>query len=308
MELAERDERIVLLTADLGYLLMEPFAQRFPDRFLNVGVAEQNMVGIATGLAEAGMIPYVYSITPFVVLRPYEFIRNGPVYHQLKVRIVGSGGGFDYSHDGMSHFSLEDVGVLRVLPGLSLFVPADHQQAHRMFTQTWDVPGPIYYRLGKDEETLIPGLEGRFEVGGSQVLGHGQDVLFIALGPAAAEASAAMVTLGEKGIGCSLMVVASVCPPPVSMLGSVLPGFRHVITVEAHYVNGGLGSLVSEFVAERGIACTVVRCGVTELPDGATGSLGHLYDRFGISRDCLVQTAVKCVDGDLAAPRPGGNS
>ena len=108
-ELAGRDPRILLLTGDLGYMALEPFSEKYPDRFFNVGVAEQNMVGLATGLAEAGFIPFVYSIVPFAVLRPYEFIRNGPIQHQLPVRIVGVGGGMDYGNNGLSHYGLEDV-------------------------------------------------------------------------------------------------------------------------------------------------------------------------------------------------------
>src|ERR1039458_4937232 len=109
MELAALDRRLILLTADLGYTVLEPFAEKFPDRFMNVGVAEQNMVGMATGLAESGFIPFVYSITPFAALRPYEFIRNGPILHQWPVRILGIGGGFDYDASGPSHYALEDV-------------------------------------------------------------------------------------------------------------------------------------------------------------------------------------------------------
>src|SRR5579872_6006431 len=107
-DLAESDKRIILLTADLGYNALEPFVQQFPNRYINVGVAEQNMIGIATGLAEAGFIPFVYSIVTFATLRPYEFIRNGPVLHRLPVRIVGVGTGFEYSHNGASHYGLED--------------------------------------------------------------------------------------------------------------------------------------------------------------------------------------------------------
>ena len=122
-ELAALDERILLLTGDLGYMALEPFTDRFPDRFVNVGVAEQNMVGIATGLAEAGFVPFVYSIATFASLRPYEFIRNGPVLHRSRVRIVGVGGGFEYGTAGITHHGLEDVGVMRVQPGLTVIVP-----------------------------------------------------------------------------------------------------------------------------------------------------------------------------------------
>ena len=117
IQLAGADERVILLTGDLGYLVIEEFVEKFPKQFFNMGVAEQNMLGVATGLAEAGFIPFVYSIAPFAALRPFEFIRNGPVYHQLPVRIVGVGQGVEYGFNGNSHFGVEDVGVLRTQQG-----------------------------------------------------------------------------------------------------------------------------------------------------------------------------------------------
>ncbi|HMV46813.1 MAG TPA: 1-deoxy-D-xylulose-5-phosphate synthase, partial [Blastocatellia bacterium] len=137
VELAERDPRILLLTGDLGYCALEPFAEKFPDRFFNCGVAEQNMVGVATGLAEAGYIPFVYSIATFASLRTYEFIRNGPILHHLPVRIVGVGGGFEYGTAGPTHYGLEDAGVMRLQPGLTVISPADHQQTRTAMLATW---------------------------------------------------------------------------------------------------------------------------------------------------------------------------
>lgn len=293
VELAEQDERIILLTGDLGFMLMEPYTQKFPDRFINVGVAEQNLIGLATGLAEAGMIPYVYSITPFAVLRPYEFIRNGPIYHQLPVRIVGAGGGIEYAHDGISHFGIDDIGVLRVQPGISIFAPADYQQARTIMQKTLDLSGPVYYRLGKDEKTTIPGLDGAFEIGRAQVLGAGGDVLFISLGSMAIETMTAIERLADHGVHSTLMVAASINPSPFETLAQVLPNFRRVITVEAHYINGGLGSLVSEFIAEKNFDCSLVRCAIRNVPDGITGSQKFMYQRLGISSDSLVEMALR---------------
>jgi len=125
LELARREPRVLLLTADLGYSVVEPFAEALPDRFFNVGVAEQNLVGVATGLAEAGFVPFVYSIAAFASMRPYEFIRNGPIAHRLPVRVIGVGGGFDYGTAGFTHHALEDVGILRVDPGITVVAPAD---------------------------------------------------------------------------------------------------------------------------------------------------------------------------------------
>lgn len=181
-ELADRDRRVMLLTGDLGYMALEPFAEWHPDRFINVGVAEQNMVGIATGLAEAGFVPFVYSIVTFATLRPYEFIRNGPVLHRLPVRIVGIGGGFEYGHAGPTHHGTEDVGVMRTLPGITVLAPADHRQTRTAIEATWDIPGPIYYRLGKDDKTVVPGLNGRFELGRAEMIRTGRDVLLVTMG------------------------------------------------------------------------------------------------------------------------------
>jgi len=116
VKLAALDERVMLLTGDLGFMVLEDFQKHHPDRFVNCGVAEQNMVGIATGLAEAGFVPFVYSIATFATLRPYEFIRNGPALHNLPVRVVGVGGGFDYGHNGITHLALEDYAVMRTQP------------------------------------------------------------------------------------------------------------------------------------------------------------------------------------------------
>lgn len=294
-ELAEKDKHIMLLTGDLGFMVMEPFFNRFPDRFINVGVAEQNLIGIASGLAESGMIPYVYSITPFAVLRPYEFIRNGPIYHHLQVRIVGVGGGFEYGHDGISHFGIDDIGVLRVQPGINIFAPADYQQADNIFKKTWDLPGPIYYRLSKDEKTVIPGLSGEFKIGEAQLIGHGKDVLFITLGPIASEAVKAIEKLESMGITSTLMIASSINPPPFSVLKKSIPQFKSVITVEAHYINGGLGSLISEFVAGRNDDCTVLRCGIETMPNGQIGTQEYLLQKYGISSGVLVKKAVSLV-------------
>jgi transketolase len=306
-ELAAADDRILLLTGDLGFMALEPFSERFPDRFFNAGVAEQNMVGLATGLAEAGFLPFVYSIAPFASLRPYEFIRNGPVLQKLPVRIVGVGGGFEYGPAGPTHHALEDVGVMRLHPGLTVIAPADHQQTRSALLQTWDVPGPVYYRLGKDDKTVIPGLDGRFHLGAAQLVRDGTDLLFVTMGSVAAEAAAAVERLHEHGIRCAMVVVASVNPSPVDDLAALLSRFPLAITVEAHYVDGGVGSLVSEIVAEKGLRCRVIRRGVRSGPDGVAGSQQFLHARHGLSASALAETAVKNV-GRALSPSMGGLS
>jgi len=292
-ELAERDPRILLLTGDLGYTVVEPFCEKWPDRFFNVGVAEQNMVGLATGLAEAGFIPFVYSIATFASLRPYEFIRNGPILHQFPVRIVAVGGGFEYGTGGATHHGLEDVGVMRTQPGMTLITPADHKQARAALLATWDLSDPIYYRLGKDDKTTIPGLGGHFELGRAQLIREGADLLIISMGSITSEAVAAAEALSTQDMACAVMVVASLNPAPVDDLAEALARFRLVLTVEAHYLVGGVGSLVSEVVAERGLNCQVIRCGVKTMPDGISGSQNYLRHKHGLSSKMLVDTALQ---------------
>jgi transketolase len=295
VSLAERDERIVLMTGDLGYTVVEPFATRFPDRFVNAGVAEQNMVGMATGLAEAGMVPFVYSIVTFATLRPYEFIRNGAVMHGLPVRIVGIGGGMEYSHEGATHYGLEDVGLLRMQPGLSVVVPADAEQAASALAATWDRPGPVYYRLGKSDTLRIPGLGGAFDPDRANLLRPGEDVAILAMGPVAAEAVAAADLLLERGIRATVAVVPQLNPGPDEDLAALLGAHDVALTVEAHYVVGGLGSHVAELVAERGIRARLVRCGVRGLSDGTSGSLDHFAERHGFSAEAIADSALEAL-------------
>lgn len=287
-DLAGSDDRIVLLTGDLGFTVVEPFAERFPKRFFNVGVAEQNMVGVATGLAEAGFIPFVYSIGTFATLRAYEFIRNGPVLHHLPVRIVGIGGGFEYGSAGFTHHALEDIAVMRVLPGLTVVAPADPAQAAAALYAIWDLPGPIYFRLGKDDRATVPGLDGSFELGRIERLRDGRDVAIVTMGAIANEALAAADALEEAGIESTVLIVSTISPAPIDGLAQMLEGFRTIVTVEAHYQVGGLGSLVCEVMAERSPGAHVIRLGVSGSPGGVSGSEGFLNRAHGLSRDMIA--------------------
>ena len=295
VDLAEADDRILLLTGDLGYTVVEPFSDRFPDRFFNVGVAEQNMVGLATGLAESGFVPFVYSMTTFVTLRAYEFIRNGPVAHGLPVRIVGVGGGFEYASAGFTHFGVDDVGVMRVQPGLTIVAPADHQQAASALRATWRQDGPIYYRLGKDDVSTVPGLNGRFDPQKPQTLAEGRELLILAMGAVARQAEDAVKQLAASGHSVGFIIVDTVNPPPVELLRQALASVPVAMTVEAHYLVGGLGSLVSEVVAGHGLDCRVVRCGVSTMPVGRTGSEAYMAAQHGLSTEGLVASALRAV-------------
>jgi len=300
VRLAEEDERIVLMTGDLGFAALEPFAERFPTRFFNAGVAEQNMVGMATGLAEAGFTPYVYSISTFASMRAYEFIRNGPVLHGLPVRVVGIGEGVDYGHNGMTHYALEDVALMRAQPGLTLVVPGSSGQVDAVLHAVQPLPGPAYLRISK-QSVLVSELDGRFELGRADQIATGEDVAIVALGSMSESALEASRLLSSEGVAASVTVVSSVTPPPINDLLEVLASVAVTVAVEAHYINGGLGSLLAEIVAEHGLGARLVRAGVRSLPSGISGGRAYMHEQLGLSPRQLAATVLEAL---LAVSRP----
>jgi transketolase len=227
------------------------------------------------------------------VLRPYEFIRNGPIQHRWPVRIVGVGGGFDYGTNGLSHYGLEDIAVMRAQPGIQVIAPADAQQTRTALLRAWNLPGPVYLRIGKDDRPIVPGLGGKFELGRVQSLSDGSEVLIVAMGSVAMEAAAATQALREKNVSCGLAILAHLNPAPVEHLATLLANVPLVLTVEAHYCTGGAGSLVAEVIAERGLRCRLVRCGVRELPEAISGSARFHHQKHGLGAEQLVETALQ---------------
>ena len=296
-ELAAKDERVVLLTGDLGFTVLEPFRDKFPKRFFNVGVAEQNMVGVATGMAEAGMVPFCYSIGTFASLRPFEFFRNGPVLHNLPVRVIGLGAGFEYGTAGPTHYSLEDIGIMRTQPGLTVIAPADFEQAGAALHASWELPGPVYYRIGKDEKSTMPGLKGGFELGRAQTVRKGDDLLIFTCGPISLDVAEAADDLAKDGIAATVVVVASISPVPENDLVESLSRHRVALTVETHSVTGGLGSLVAEVIADHGIGTRLVRLGVRAGSKGRSGSPAHMHARHGLDKAGIVKAARSLLAG-----------
>ncbi len=289
LSLAKQDPRVVLLTGDLGYTVIEPFQEQYPDRFYNIGVAEQNMVGIATGLAEAGYIPFVYSIVTFATLRPYEFIRNGPILHNLPVRIVGVGGGLEYGPAGPTHHGLEDVAVFRHYPNMEIYTPADAKQLRSTLSQCWDRPGPAYYRVGKFENFEVPGLDGKFELGKINTVTEGSDVLLLSMGSISTETVDTAIKLTEMGINAQVSIVSQINPLPIDALLNELKKFSLVCTVEGHLVTGGLGSAVAEVLSESSLACVLKRFGIQDMGTESTGGYGYMINRSGLDSDSLCK-------------------
>jgi len=279
--LARTDDRIVLLTADLGFGVLDQFANEFPDRYFNVGVAEQSLIATATGLAEAGFIPYCYSIATFASLRGLEFIRNGPVAHKLPVRIIGIGPGMDYGFDGLSHFAIDDVGSLRCQPGLTIWTPSDEADILSQFVSVNDLSGPVYMRILKNSVTCnCARLASDSE--------YGALISILSLGDAH--------LIGEKIRLRVAELTDNVSHQAVNLLDINTPDEirRHLakskicIVTESHYVVGGLSSLVAEVVANNGLNILVIPSGVTSLPIGKLGSATYLSNRFMTDLDSVL--------------------
>jgi transketolase len=185
---------------------------------------------------------------------------------------------------------------MRALPGLTVLAPADHRQARAAVLATWDAPGPVYYRLGKDDRTVVPGLGGRFRLGRAETLREGPDLLLVGMGGICAVVAEAAEALASAGVGATVLVAASLAPPPVEDLAAALAGHPVAVAVEAHVVNGGLGSLVAEVIAERGLDCRLVRAGVRQVTHGRTGSQPYHQEAAGLSRDAIVRTALAALD------------
>jgi transketolase len=275
---------------------MERYRARFPKRFVNMGVAEQNMIGVATGLAEAGFIPYAYSIATFAALRPFEFIRNGPVLHKLPVRIIGMGMGYEYGHAGPTHHALEDIGALRTLTGLTVVIPADPLQAAAAIRATASLSGPVYYSLGKGDHLSVDGLNGRFELGRAQTVREGNDVAIMSMGSVSSEAVAAADQLRLRGIHARVAIVSNFYPDPNQDVLDVLRDMQHAITVEAQTISGGLAAYVSSVIASNALGCRLWPLAVGVPPDGRSGSQVTMWRKHGLDRDNIVGTVREALE------------
>ena len=298
--LGELDERVVLLTADLGWSVLERFAERFPDRFVNVGVAEQNMLGIATGLAREGLVPFVYSIATFASMRCYEQFRNGPVLHGLPVRVVGTGGGFAYGHAGPTHHAIEDLSIARTLPGLAVVAPADGPQTRSILRRSRRHPGPMYLRIDKTDHPDIAALEGRFAFDRPMLVRPGADVLLLTTGSIVHETLRAADEIETHGISAAVGHLAHLPFRGGAPLVRLLKRYREIVTIEEATLAGGLGSLVAETIAEERLGAGLTRLGVDALVRGY-GARPYLLEQHGLDAASIARRVVTQIGRRIAA-------
>lgn len=294
-ELAERDERVFLVTGDLGFGVMEPFAARFPLRFLNPGVAEQNMTGIAAGLAMSGKVVFTYSIANFPTLRCFEQIRNDVCYHNADVKIVSVGGGLGYGALGITHHATEDVAVMRALPRMTVIAPGDPIEADFAARALVENPGPAYLRLGKSGEPVVhrPGV--RFKLGEAVGVREGGDITLIATGTMLYNTVQAGERLSQQGIQARVLSMHTIKPLDTEAVLAAARETTAIFTIEEHSILGGLGSAVAETLAESGLRVNFKRLGIPPVFTTVVGSQEYLKNIYSLS----VQGIVNSVESSL---------
>lgn len=294
VELAHEHPEIVALTADLMLShQLKGFKETHPDRFFNVGIAEANLMGVAAGLALDGKIPFATTFAAFASMRAHEQVRTDIAYPSLPVKIVGTMGGLSGGTAGPTHAGMEDIGTMRMLPGMTVIAPSDPRHLTQFTRLAYEHPGPVYIRLGRGNDPIIYGDDQQVELGTAITVQDGDQATIISTGVILRHALPAAQRLAREGMSVRLLDMHTVKPLDT---GAVLAAAREtgrIVTVEDHLVTNGLGSAVAECVAGAGIACRVTRLGIPDVfsiigePNDLYGH--HGYDAEGIHRAVVAQ-------------------
>ncbi len=282
-ELARVDPRIILVTGDLGFGVLDDYRRNAPDQFLNAGVSEQNMTLLATGMALEGRIVFTYSIGNFPTLRCLEMIRNDVAYHEANVKIVCIGGGFSYGALGISHHATEDLAIMRSLPGVTVVSPCGLWEAMEATTAIARTPGACYLRLDKDHGADAPAAGEQFALGKARVLREGGDCAILVTGGILKEVRQAADALAAAGIQARILSVHTLKPLDQDSIVRAARETRAVITVEEHTIIGGLGGAVAETLLDHGVVPgRFLRIGLEAGFSSIVGSQSYLRRRYAM--------------------------
>lgn len=285
----KENDNSYFLVGDLGYHAVEEIERDFPKRFLDVGIAEQNMIGMAAGLAIDGNRVFVYSIIPFLTMRCYEQIRNDLCYHNLDVVLIGAGAGLDYGILGPTHFALEDIGIMRILPKMTVFSPADETEAVLGIEALSTHHGPVYVRTGGRKEPIIFDKPYEFQFGKCVRVREGKRIVIVSTGTIMSEVEEAAESLNSEGIETGVINCHTLSPFDVELVRGISKQAELIVTVEEHFINGGLGSAIAEVIAREGKTKQLIigvdnREFVHEI-----GSRKYLREKLGITASSIVK-------------------
>lgn len=300
LELARKDRRITLVTGDLGFAVLDDFARELPKQFINVGVAEQNMTGVATGLALSGKITFTYSIANFTTLRCLEQLRNDACYHQADVKAVAVGGGFSYGPLGFSHHATEDLAIMRTLPEMAVLSPGDHWETAGATRALVERPGPGYLRLDKMAADPTHGEQDVFRLGKARTIRDGDAATLIATGGVLGEAIRAASNLSMRGIECRVLSMHTLKPFDSAAVVAAATETGAIVTVEEHTVLGGLAGAVSEACLDEGVMPLAFRrLGLRDQFSSLVGSQSYLRSRYGVDAAAIEAAVYKILESQL---------
>ncbi len=291
LELGKKDKDVIVLDADLsGSTRTSFFRREFPERFFNFGVAEQNMMATAAGLASCGKIVFVSTFAMFATARALDQVRNSICYNNFNVKIVATHSGITVGEDGASHQALEDINFVRAIPNIKIIVPADAPQAKDAVIAAYENPGPFYIRLGRSKIPTLK-IKDKFICGKGQVIEEGKELAIIACGIMVYEALKAREILKEKGISATVVNLHTIKPIDEDLLVNIAASHKKILVCEEHQVTGGLFSAVSE-VLIRKRPTQIERIGIED-EFGQSGSPQELMDFYGLSANCIAEKAQK---------------
>ncbi len=294
-DLAAKDERVVLLSGDIGNRLFDKYKAAAPARFYNCGVAEQNMVTVAAGMALCGLRPIVYTITPFTTTRVFEQIRVDVCYHKAPVTIVGTGSGMSYASLGPTHHSVEDIAILRTLPGMTILAPADAAEVKAAIHAAVQLPGPCYIRIGKKGEPAVHREAPKFEIGKPIVVRDGTDVCLFAVGTMTAVALDAATRLSDNGVSARVVSFHTVKPLDETLVADTFARYKVVAAIEEHGRIGGLGSVLAEWLAARDPypSGRLLSFGTPDAFFCASGSQEYARERLGLTATAIAERVMQ---------------
>ncbi len=295
IRLGETNPDVVVLDADLAKsTLTSKFAEKFPDRFFDCGIAEQNMVGMAGGLSLAGKIPFVNTYGVFLAGRAWDQIRTSVCYGDLNVKIIGAHGGLSVGPDGATHQALEEIALMRVLPGMKVVVPCDANDAYRATLAAARVKGPVYIRLGREPTPVITSAKAPFRLGRGEVCRHGKDVAIFACGLMVYLSLRAAEKLAARGVSAKVVNLHTVKPIDEGLIVESASECRAVVTGEEHQAMAGFGSAVAEVITQH-CPVPVEMVGVRD-SFGESGQPWELLKKYHLMDDDIVRSALKAID------------
>lgn len=280
IDLARKDKDIVLITPDMGFSVLEPFFDEFPERAINCGIAEQNAVSIASGLALMGKKPYVYTIIPFLVERAFEQVKLDVAYMNTNVKLIGIGAGFTYGAAGATHHAIEDISLMRTLPNMTVCCPGDNNEAEQIIRKTVNNNKPMYIRIGRHNRGIFD--NNTIEIGKASIIEKGEDIAGISTSNMLPDAYDYCQKLKSEGRKPYLISMHTIKPLDKECLLSLINKGVEIHTLEEHSIIGGLGSAVAEVIAESGKGIKFKRIGIPDEFSHYIGSQKYIKKQFGL--------------------------